>query len=110
MPQLCSLAAGSRCPFKAAGLPEPIFAFRFPGGGSLSVEFTGDALDHTAALRGAWLEIRTNDPASLKQKILDAGLSQVVYPATNTFYFAAPGGQVFGIVSPQNPGAGELKQ
>ena len=36
------------------------------------------------------------------------GSFPVTYPATNTFYFAAPGGQVFGIVPARNPSAGEL--
>jgi hypothetical protein len=102
---------GSEAPVSlhAPGLAEPILAFRFPGGGSLSVEFTDDALDEQQARRGAWLEIRCSDPAAIKRKILDAGLSQVVYPATNTFYFAAPGGQVFGVVSGRNPSAGEMR-
>jgi hypothetical protein len=93
----------------APGLAEPILAFRFPGGGSFSVEFTEDALDEQRVRRGAWLEIWSDDPAALKRKILDAGLPQVTHPATNTFYFAVPGGQVLGVVPGRNPSSGELR-
>jgi len=103
------IGCGAPMSLSAPGLREPILAFRFPGGGSLSIEFTEEALDEQHLRRGAWLEIRSNDPSGLKEKILGAGFSQVTYPATNTFYFAAPGGQVFGIVPARNPSAGELK-
>jgi len=102
------LGCGLPMSLKPPGL-EPMLAFRFPGGGSLSVEFTEDALAEQRARRGAWLEIWSNDPAVLQQKILDAGLPQVTHPATNTFYFVAPGGQVLGVVSGRNPSAGELR-
>ena len=103
------LGCGAPMSLNAPGLAEPILAFRFAGGGSLSVEFTEDALDEKSARRAAWLEIWSNDPASLKRKILDAGLPQVIYPATNTFYFTLPGGQILGVVSGRNPSAGELR-
>ena len=103
------VGCGAPMTLHAAGISEPILAFRFPGGGSLSVEFTDDALDERQARRGAWLEIWSGDPPALARRVLEAGLSQVTYPATNTFYFAAPGGQVFGIVSGRNPSAGELR-
>jgi hypothetical protein len=103
------LGCGTPASLNAPGLLQPILAFRFPGGGSLSVEFTDDALDEQAARRGAWLEIWSADPSALRQKILDAGLSQVKYGPTTTFYFAAPGGQVLGVVSGRNPSAGELR-
>jgi hypothetical protein len=80
------------------GLAEPMLAFSFPGGGSVSVEFTKDALDEQRARFGAWLEVRTPEPQALRDKILAAGLPQVHYPYTTTFYFAAPGGQVIGIL------------
>jgi hypothetical protein len=85
-------------------LAEPILAFSFPGGGSVSVEFTSEALDPAEMRHGAWLEIRSSDSRALQHAVLAAGLPQVTYAATNGFYFAAPGGQVFGIVRAQ-PGA-----
>jgi len=82
----------------ATGSPEPIYGFRFSNGASLSVEFTGDALDDRQALRGAWLELRTDDAAGLQEKVLAAGLTRVVHRYTPFFYIQAPGGQVFRIV------------
>lgn len=103
------LGCGAPISLQAPGIEEPILAFRFPGGGALSVEFTETALDEQRARRGAWLEIWCDDPEALKRKILAADLLQVTYPATNTFYFMAPGGQVLGVVSNRNPSAGEMR-
>ncbi len=93
------LGCGAPARLDAPGLREPILAFRFPSGGSLSVEFTEDALDEQQARRGAWLEVRVDDPAALRKKVLEAGLPQVKYSATDRFYFVVPGGQVLGIVA-----------
>jgi hypothetical protein len=77
------------------GVPTPVVAFRFPNGGALSVEFTEDALDERQAHRGAYLELKTDDPSRLKNKILEAGLPSVEEYTTNQyFYFQAPGGLV----------------
>jgi hypothetical protein len=57
-----------------------------------------NALDDQQARRGAWLELATDDPVILQHTVLEAGLARVEYNATKRFYFAAPGGQVFGIV------------
>lgn len=84
----------------------PVVAFRFPGGGAVSVEFTDRALDEADARRGAWLELKPADPDALERAVKAAGLPQVTYAATTTFYFAAPGGQVFGIARTDRP---ELK-
>lgn len=83
----------------ALGSPEPIYAFKFDNGASLSVEFTEDALDDQHARRGAWLELRSDDAAVLQQKALAFGLPRIVHPYTPFFYIQAPGGQVFRIVS-----------
>lgn len=81
----------------ARGQPDAILAFSFPGGGSISVDFTDDALTDEQARHGAWLELRAADAQALQQKVLDAGFERVHYTATQAFYFAAPGGQVFAI-------------
>ncbi|SRR6266487_1033551 len=73
-----------------------IVAFRLPDNSSYSVEFTEHALDEKQARRGAWLEVKTDDPEALKNKVLEASLPQVEY-LTGGFYFQAPGGQVWGI-------------
>jgi len=83
----------------AVGSPEPIYAFAFSNGASLSVEFTEDALSDQQAKRGAWLELRTDDALGLQQRVQAFGLPRVVHPYTPFFYIQAPGGQVFRIVS-----------
>jgi len=83
----------------AVGSPEPIYAFAFSNGASLSVEFTQDALSDQQAQRGAWLELRTDDAVGLQQKVQAFGLKRVIHPYTPFFYIQAPGGQVFRIVS-----------
>lgn len=92
------LGCGAPTVLSAPGLPEPILAFQFPGGGSVSFEFAEDAPDEQQAIRGAWLELQSDDPETLKRRVVSAGLSELHHPATTTFYFALPGGQVFGIV------------
>jgi hypothetical protein len=72
-----------------------ILLVRFPNT-NLRVDFTDSAPDEQQALRGAWLELRADDPAALKQKIVAAGLPLVRYP-TGRFYFQSPGGQVWGL-------------
>jgi hypothetical protein len=83
----------------ALGSPEPIYAFEFSNGASLSVEFTEDALTDQQALRGAWFELRTDEAVGLQQHVLAAALPRIVHPYTPFFYVQAPGGQVFRIVS-----------
>ncbi|HTE86600.1 MAG TPA: hypothetical protein VK821_17910 [Dehalococcoidia bacterium] len=77
---------------KAPGLSEPILAWNFPNGGSLSAEFTDDALDEPQARRGCWLEIKAADPAVITKKLREAGLPEVTYLGND--YFVLPGGQV----------------
>jgi hypothetical protein len=84
----------------APGLSTPVLAYKFSNGASLSVEFTEEALDDKQARGGAWFELKTDDPADLKKKVLEAGLPRVEYAGNDFFYFQAPGGQVFRIVSP----------
>ena len=76
-----------------------IVLFRFSNNAALTVDFTQDALDERQARRGAWLEVKTDDPVGLQKKALDAGLPQVEYSGSGRFYFQAPGGQVWGILS-----------
>jgi hypothetical protein len=72
---------------------------RMAEGTSVSVEFTADALDDEHALRGAWLEFRTDDPNALQGRVIAAGLPLVQHPGTGRFYFRSPGGQVWGVVA-----------
>src|SRR5260370_9247732 len=45
----------------AVGSPEPIYAFAFSNGASLSVEFTETSLSVHPAQCGGWLHLRTED-------------------------------------------------
>jgi len=48
--------------------------------------------------RAVWLELRSDDPAALGQKILDFGVYRIELPGADHLYFQAPGGQVFRVV------------
>ena len=70
-------------------------AFQFVDGSAISVDFTEevvDALDEQQARRGAWLEMETDEPSTLKERILTAGYRHFEYQSF--FYFQIPGGQV----------------
>src|SRR5690348_1073069 len=68
-------------------VPAPVLVFAFSNGASLSVKFTEDALDEQQARRGAWLELKNDDAAGLKEKVLAAGLPKVEFTGNNYFYF-----------------------
>ena len=85
------------------GLPLPVLFVPFADGSGFSVEFSQDApkeytngtLDYEHALRGAWIEFRSNDVPALQQKLRDAGVREFRHPGSPHIYFSAPGGQVF---------------
>ena len=77
-------------------MPEPMLLVDFPGGGHLSIEFIEDVPDDDRPRLGAWLELRTEDPAALMRRALEAGLTEVKHPG-QPYYVMAPGGQVFTI-------------
>ncbi len=54
-----------------------------------------DALPEADHLKATWLEIKVNDPAAYKARLLEFGVKEVEYPDPSRFYFQAPGGQVF---------------
>ena len=82
------------------GIDQPMLIVSFPGGGHLSIEFTDDAPDDEQPRLGAWLELRTDDPAAVLQAALEAGLTEVKHPG-HPYYFMIPGGQVF-TIAPTN--------
>src|SRR4029453_30403 len=88
------LGCGPVATVQHPGMNEPMLLVRFPGGGHLSIEFLEEAPDEDTPRLGAWLELRTENPAALMQAALDAGLTQVQHPG-HPYYFMAPGGQVF---------------
>ena len=77
-------------------MTEPMLVAYFSDGGNISIEFTDDAPDDDQPRLGAWLELRTEDPAALMQRTRDAGLREVMHPG-HPYYFMTPGGQVFTI-------------
>ena len=91
------------CRVAPSSLPQPILIFSFINSSTVvSVEFTEDvvdALDEQQARRGAWLELETDEPATLKEKILAAGYRHFEYKE-GFFYFQIPGGQVMRIKLP----------
>ena len=91
-----ALGCGPARTVEYPGIDRPMLAVSFPGGGHLSIEFTDDAPDDAHPRLGAWLELRADDPGTVLQGALDAGLTQVRHPG-HPYYFMAPGGQVFTI-------------
>jgi uncharacterized protein YndB with AHSA1/START domain len=61
----------------------------------LGVVYENSALRASDMLKSLWLELRTDHPEELKQKILKFGLKEIEYQDKEHFYFQAPGGQVF---------------
>ena len=78
------------------GIDQSMLVVSFPGGGHLSIEFTDEAPDDEQPRLGAWLELRADDPASVLQAALGAGLTEVKHPG-HPYYLMIPGGQVFTI-------------
>ena len=78
------------------GMTEPMLVVRFPSGGALSIEFIDIADDDVEPTRGAWLELRADNPTELMRRVLDAGVREVKHSG-HPYYFMAPGGQVFTI-------------
>ena len=79
--------------------------FKFVDGSAISVAFSEDvedALDEQQARRGAWLELETDEPLVLKEKVLEAGYHHFDYG--DFFYFQIPGGQVMRIKQEQKVG------
>jgi len=68
----------------------------------LAVIYDDNALSEELLLKSIWLEVKTDEPEKLKQSILQFGAKEVESPmghANSHFFFQAPCGQVFRIVS-----------
>ena len=81
-------------------MAEPMLIVDFPGGGHLSIEFIDTAPDADEPRLGAWLELRSDDPAEAMRVALEAGLREVTHPG-HPYYVMVPGGQVFTIAQAQ---------
>jgi hypothetical protein len=67
----------------------------------LAVIYDNTALSDELLLKSIWLEIKTDEPEKLKQSILGFGAKEVKSPMPHSiqFFFQAPGGQVFRVIS-----------
>lgn len=50
------------------------------------------------AVKSIWLELKSNDPAALSQRIREFGVTELDTWDKDRLYFQAPGGQVFRVV------------
>jgi len=93
-----TLQCGPVATVEYPGMLEPMLVVRFPGGGSISIEFVEEAADADEPRLATWLELRSADPEALMNAVVGAGLRQVKHPG-HPYYFMAPGGQVFAVVA-----------
>jgi 8-oxo-dGTP diphosphatase len=77
--------------------------YEFAGGFVLGLFLVdaADALSEADHLKATWLEIKVEDPAAYKARLLEFGVKEVDYPDPIRFYFQAPGGQVFRLALPE---------
>jgi hypothetical protein len=83
---------------KLADQPYPnLDLFEFKDGVVLGLFFYDEAetLSEKDQLKAAWMEIKTDGPEALKQRLIDFGVPEVEFEDKSRFYFQAPGGQVF---------------
>jgi catechol 2,3-dioxygenase-like lactoylglutathione lyase family enzyme len=71
--------------------------YEFAGGEVLGLFFVeaSAALSEADNLKATWLEIKVEDPAAWKARLVAFGVREVAYPDPMRFYFQAPGGAVF---------------
>jgi hypothetical protein len=85
---------------KLSDLPYPnVDLFEFEGGFVLGLFFSdeGEALSEREQVKATWMEIKTDDPMALKEKLIGFGVREVEFEDQSRFYFQAPGGPVFRI-------------
>ena len=65
----------------------------------LGVMYESGALPAETMQKSIWLELATSDPDAMKAAILAGGGKEIEYRDKKHFYFQAPGGQVFRLIS-----------
>ena len=83
---------------KLADIPYPnLDLYEFQGGFVLGLFFHDevDTLSEEEQVKATWMEIKTDEPDALKQRLIDFGVREVEFEDKSRFYFQAPGGQVF---------------
>jgi Glyoxalase-like domain len=68
------------------------------GGFFLAVLYQEEVSSAEELMRSIWLELRTDDPVTMREKIVAFGVRQIEVPGAEHLYFQAPGGQVFRLV------------
>jgi hypothetical protein len=81
------------CP--ATKKSEIIDVFKIGNTFYLGVVYEYSALSKEDCLKSIWLELRSENPEELKNKILEFGIKEIDFWDKEHFYFQAPGGQVF---------------
>ena len=72
--------------------------YEFHGGFVLGFFFTdspAEVLSPEDYAKATWLEIKVQNPAEWKTKLLAFGVREIAFPDPDRFFFQAPGGQVF---------------
>jgi catechol 2,3-dioxygenase-like lactoylglutathione lyase family enzyme len=83
---------------KLADIPYPnVDLYEFQEGFVLGLFFydEADTLSEKEQLKATWMEIKTDRPDALKQRLIDFGVQEVEFEEKSRFYLQAPGGQVF---------------
>jgi len=88
----------SRPPSRVIPKSKGMDLIRLGTGFYIGAVYDDSALSDADRLNSIWLDLRTEDPDGLKQKILEFGCKQVGFWDKEHFYFQAPGGQVFRLV------------
>ncbi len=77
---------------------ERIDKFEMRNGFYLGVVYADGAQSEEERRRSIWLELRTDHPEALRERILEFGARQIDFWDEEHFYFQAPGGQVYRLV------------
>jgi hypothetical protein len=72
--------------------------FRFQEGFFMAVLYQDAVASPDELRQSIWLELRTNEPAALRDRITAFGVHRIEMPGAEHLYFQAPGGQVFRVV------------
>ena len=72
---------------------------RFHGGFFVAVLYQDTVPSPEELQQSIWLELRSDEPAKLRKKIVDFGVTEIPLPGADHLYFQAPGGQVFRLVA-----------
>ena len=86
----CYLGKGPQHP----GGPADTDLIRFANGFSMVVHYLDAALSEAEQKKAIWLELLTDNPAQLAQKVQGFGIQPFDYFDKDHFYFQAPGGHI----------------